>query len=272
MSKYRPIYKKIWNDRDFKKSSKDEKLLFLYFSTCEGINNSGVYEIPLSTISEQTGIHLPAVKKILQANTIKNIKYDMENEIVFVVNARKYSPGGNPVQVEKGIVSEYKQNSKTFLWNSFLKLNPQFKDKFSTVGQPLVNGSIPIPLPIPIDSKDLTNNKPLKMEEEEKLNDNFDEDWKSYPKGGNRKKAFSYYSKNVGLDAEKREKFQGAMADYLASVENHKYLKLGETFFNQWPDLEIRATGPPVDSDQALNEQVENLKRDIEKDEARYAN
>jgi len=58
-----------------------------------------------------------------------------------VVNRRKHSPGGNPAQVEKGIISEFKQTSKTFLWNDFVKLNPQFKEMFSTVGQRLGNGS-----------------------------------------------------------------------------------------------------------------------------------
>jgi len=164
MSKYTPLKKTIWRDKDFKKSSKDEKLLFLYLISNESINNSGIYEIPLSTISEESGIGIPTVKQLLAKGSIRNIIYDMENEMVFVVNRRKHSPGGNPVQVERGIISEFKQTSKTFLWNEFLKLNPQFKDKLSTVGQPLVNGSIPLPLPLPLE--DLTNNKPLKIEAE----------------------------------------------------------------------------------------------------------
>ena len=167
MSKYRPIYKKIWKDKDFKKSSKDAKLLFIYLATNDACNNSGVYEIPISTISEETGITQPNIKNLLQNGLIKNIEYDMENEVVFVVNARKYSPGGKPSLVEKGILSEYKENSKTYLWNSFLEKNPQFKHLYNgcpTVVQPLSNGSIPIPLPIPIEIEDLNNNKPLKME------------------------------------------------------------------------------------------------------------
>ncbi len=247
MSKYRPIYKKIWKDKDFKKSSKDAKLLFLYLTTNDAVNNSGIYEIPISTISEETGITQPNVRKLLQNDVIKNIKYDMENEIVFVVNARKYSYGGREDLVKNGIISEFKENSKTFLWSNFLELNPEFKDIFSTLDQGFIKGSVTVTIPIEdLDSKDLTNNKPLKIENEKKLQDNFDEDWKSYPKGGNRKIAFGYYSKKVGLDPEKRKAFLEKMGLYVASVTDPTFLKHGETFFNQWPDLEIRTTGPPA--------------------------
>lgn len=167
MSKYTPLKKSIWRDKDFKKSKKDAKLLFLYLISNESINNSGIYEIPISTISEETTIGVSTVRQLLVNGSIKNIEYDMENEIAYVVNRRKHSPGGNPHQVERGIVSEFKQTSKSFLWNSFIKLNPQFKDIFPTLAQPLANGSIPLPLPIPLqDSKDLKDIKPLKIEKE----------------------------------------------------------------------------------------------------------
>lgn len=171
MPKYRPVYTKIWKDKDFLNAGKDSKLLFFYLITNESNNNSGIYEIPIKTISMETGIPSSTVGQLLTNGSIKNIDYDLENEVVFVTNSRKYSPGGNPAQVEKGIISEFKQNSKTFLWESFLELNPQFKEIFSTVGQRLVNRSLPLPLPLPLplDSKVLLNNKPLKMEKEKEV-------------------------------------------------------------------------------------------------------
>ena len=235
MSKYRNIHKKIWSDKDFKKSSKDQKLLFFYFSTCESTNNSGIYEIPLSTISEQTSIPQSIVRKILESQSIKNIHYDMENEIVFVVNARKYSPGGNPVQVEKGILNEFKESSKTPLWNLFLDKNPQFKQSFNgcpTVAQPLTNGSLPLPIPLP--SEDLTNNIPSPT-----IKDNFEEDWNLYPrKAGNKIKARVCYHKSVGKDPEKRKQFLEKMQDYVLNTDA-EYLKHGETFFRNWQDLVV---------------------------------
>jgi uncharacterized phage protein (TIGR02220 family) len=163
MSKYRPVYTKIWKDKDFLGLVKDAKLLFLYFITNESITNSGIYEIPLKTISAETGIGLPTVDHMLSNGSIKNLVYDRENEIVFVTNARKYCRGGNPSQVEKGVVNEFKQTSKTFLWNLFLELNPCFKDIFSTVDQPLPNGTLPLPLPL------VVNNNNRRNSEQEKL-------------------------------------------------------------------------------------------------------
>lgn len=232
MAKYRPVLTRIWKDRDFLSLGKDSKLIFLYLITNESCNNSGVYEIPIATISHETGVPQATVKQLLGNGSIKNIIYDVENEIVFVMNARKYSPGGNPAQVEKGVLSEFQHLGKTFLWNSFLELYPEFKTIFSTVDQPLVKGTLPLPLPLPL--KDLTNNKPLKMDIEEW----FEEDWKLYPKKGHKKTALRHYKRTVNTP-EKRELFLDKMTRYVDSVENPQYLKLGETFFNQWPDLEI---------------------------------
>ena len=167
MPKYRPVYTKIWKDKDFLASPKDAKLLFLYLITNESFNNSGVYEIPVKTISHETGIPVPTVTQLLGKGSIRNVLYDAENEIVLVENARKYSPGGNPTQVEKGILSEYKLTSKTFLWKTFVLLNPQFKEKFSTVDQGLPNRSLPLPLPLPIDLDCTLINEQKEKEDEE---------------------------------------------------------------------------------------------------------
>ena len=152
MAKYRPVYTKIWKDRDFMVLQKEAKLLFLYLITNESINNSGVYEIPLKIISAETGIGISTIDQLLTNGCIKNVVYDREHEVVFITNARKYSAGGNPAQVEKGILTEFTHLNKTPLWKFFLQLNPQFEKIFSTVpptvGQPLPNGTLPLPLPI----------------------------------------------------------------------------------------------------------------------------
>jgi len=71
MSNYSPLHKRIWRDKDFKRSKKDAKLLFLYLISNESINNSGVYEIPISTISEETGIGSSVVAQLLTGGSIK---------------------------------------------------------------------------------------------------------------------------------------------------------------------------------------------------------
>ena len=165
MPKYRNVQTKIWNDKDFMGLSKDGKFLFIYLITNNHINNSGVFELPLKTISSETGLPVPTIDQILTNHSIKNVFYDAENEMIFIKNIRKYNKAGNPIQVQKGIISEFQENSKTFLWKRFIEVNPQFKDKLSIIAQSLPNDSIPLPIPLK-DYKDVNNNKPLKIENE----------------------------------------------------------------------------------------------------------
>lgn len=160
MSNYRTVQTKFWNDKDVLKSVKDCRYLLLYLFTNKHINNSGVYELPLSTISYETAIPPAIVKKLFSSGSLKNVFYDFENEMVFVKNARVYHPGGNPVKVEKGILNEFTQTSKTPLWGVFLDAYPCFKEMFLTVSEPLPNGSLPLPIPLP------NNNKKKEFEKE----------------------------------------------------------------------------------------------------------
>jgi len=239
LSKYTAIYQKIWKDKDFLKSSKDEKLIFLYLTTNEAVHISGIYEIPLSTIAYETSIPLATVKKVLGKGSIKNVVYDLENEMVFLVNRlKKYSQGGNPTQVEKGVLKQFQETGKTSLWNMFVEVNPQFKSIFSTVDQPLPKGTLPLPLPLPLPIKDLTNNG---TDSDEILCEGaFQNCWNQYPrKAGNKKKAFECFKKSVWKQGRRVNIFLEKMGAYIKSVDDPQYLKHGETFFRNWEDEAI---------------------------------
>lgn len=260
MSKYSPIYQKIWKDKDFLKSSKDAKLIFFYLTTNEALHISGIYEIPLSTIAYETGIQLATVRQVLTNGSIKNVVYDMENEMVFLVNRlKKYSQGGNPDQVEKGVLKQFQETCKTPLWNLFLEANPYFKTLFPTLDQPLTKGSLPLPLPL----RDLSNNG----SNSNALEKNFNEDWGKYPrKEGNKRKAKECYVKSVGDNEEQRKRFLEKMEKYIASVDDPQFLKHGETFFRNWEDLEVSSNswkkgvnGRPNSKGSEKRRQIERL-------------
>lgn len=171
MPKYQPVVSHIWKDDCFPELSKDGKLLFLYLITNESINNSGLYQVTVKTISQETGIPSKTVLELLANGSIKNVSYDQENSYVFVHNRRRYSPGGNPEKVKIGIQKEFELSKCTFLWKLFDKLYPAIlKDLTNcsgTVPKGFENPSIPLPLPLPLAiplAKDLNNNKPLKIE------------------------------------------------------------------------------------------------------------
>lgn len=148
MSNYRTVQTKLYSDKNFLGSTKDCRWLFVYLISNKHINNSGVYELPLSTIHHETAIEKATIKKLFASGLPKNVFYDFENEMVFVKNSRVYFPGGNPVKVEKGILNEFTQTSKTPLWSLFLDAYPCFKEIFLTVSKPLPKGSLPLPTPI----------------------------------------------------------------------------------------------------------------------------
>ena len=167
MAKYNPVTTTFWGDKDVEDLPPNGKLLLLFLITNHRINNSGIYEITIKKISQETGLTVEFVTTFLEKKKLKNITYDLDNSMVFVHNRRIYSPGGKPENVEKGINQEYKVSGKSFLWKLFNELYPAILKDFVnlclTVDQPLSNGSIPLPLPLPID---LNNNKPLKIEAE----------------------------------------------------------------------------------------------------------
>lgn len=140
MPRYQPVYTQIWKDGNFSKLTVEGKLLFIYLATNDSINNSGIYEIPLKTISNETGLSLKTVSQLLGNGSLKNISYDFESECVFVHNRRKYSSGGNPKAVQKGIEREYQLLPNCSLWVTFNSLYPSIlKDTFNpyaTVKEP----------------------------------------------------------------------------------------------------------------------------------------
>lgn len=72
----------------------------------------------------------------------------------------------------------------------------------------------------------------------------FEEDWASYPrKEGNKTKAKKCYLKSVESES-RRKAFQKKMRAYVASVDDAKFLKHGETFFRNWEDLVISDLRP----------------------------
>lgn len=65
MAKYRYINTKFWSDNFISDLNPLDRYLFLYFLTNEHTNICGVYEIPLRTISFETGIEIDMVKKMI---------------------------------------------------------------------------------------------------------------------------------------------------------------------------------------------------------------
>lgn len=71
MAKQRYVNTKFWSDSFISELNPLDRYLFLYFLTNEHTNIAGVYELPLKTISFETGIELDMLKKMLKRLTGK---------------------------------------------------------------------------------------------------------------------------------------------------------------------------------------------------------
>lgn len=65
MAKQRYINTRFWSDNFVSELNPLDRYLFLYFLTNEHTNICGIYEVPLKTISFETGIQLDMLKKML---------------------------------------------------------------------------------------------------------------------------------------------------------------------------------------------------------------
>ena len=66
MAKQRYINTKFWSDNFVSELNPLDRYLFLYFLTNEHTNICGIYEVPLKTISFETGIELDMLKKMFK--------------------------------------------------------------------------------------------------------------------------------------------------------------------------------------------------------------
>lgn len=98
------INTKFWDDNYTSNLDPIEKLLFLYFLTNTSTNISGVYEIPLKKIANETGVDKEMVEKIIQRFSKDNKVFYFKGWL-YVVNFIKNQNQKSP-KVQRGIEIE----------------------------------------------------------------------------------------------------------------------------------------------------------------------
>lgn len=93
MANYRSVHTKFWNDPKVEKLSGVARCLFIYLFTNEHRNESGLYALSMGKMSYEIGFPVKQVEKALgELRDINRVHYDVENEVVWVVNAARHSP------------------------------------------------------------------------------------------------------------------------------------------------------------------------------------
>lgn len=100
MSKQRYVNTKFWTDGYISELDPIEKLLFLYFITNQQTDICGIYEVPLKTVSTDTGIEKEMVKKVLDRFE-RDEKMKYQNGWICIRNFIKHQ-SENP-KIKRGI-------------------------------------------------------------------------------------------------------------------------------------------------------------------------
>lgn len=137
MAKYRQFHVRFWKDPDVELLEPIEKLIFAYLFTNEACTESGIYPVTLKTISNETGIPIDDVQNRFETG-IKNVIYDWDNNIVFVVRFLEHNGGGRPDLLLAAIRKECK-TTITNLWNDFIAYYPDFAEELSDQIKQLAN-------------------------------------------------------------------------------------------------------------------------------------
>lgn len=117
---YRTVDTALWTDPEVRELTPNEKLLFLYLITNQHTHLSGIYYLPLSLASHETGLSESAIRKGLDTLSIRYLaKYDPPGEVVWVVKMFRYQ--GHGEKSAAAAANQLKALHKCKLINEFLQ-------------------------------------------------------------------------------------------------------------------------------------------------------
>ena len=97
MSGYRQLHTHVWSDSWFEELEPELKLLFIYLFSNERASICGLYELPVRTISFETGLVRELIMKGLEVfNKANKVSYDCAVGVVWVRNMLKYQGNSSP--------------------------------------------------------------------------------------------------------------------------------------------------------------------------------
>jgi DnaD/phage-associated family protein len=232
MSGFRQLHTRIWSDSWFTELKPEMKILFIYLFGNERASVCGLYELPIRTISFETGLDRDIVKKGLEVfNNADKVKYDFETSVIWVKNMRKYQATTSP-KVQARIQADIKAVPECDLKKQFL----------DTLSIPYGKGS---GTSILISS--ISQSQSLSLGEEGVQGE------------GNRVNVFRVYEQNIGAltpmiaealrDAEKTDSAAWVCAAIDEAVKNNaRSWKYCEAILSRWRKDGFRADTRPVET------------------------
>lgn len=92
---YRPIFSRLWDDPDFRKLSRDHKLLFLYLRTCTQCHRAAIYKFNFEACEDDTTLDKDTILDgILILSKMGWV--EVEAKIIWIKKGLHFDPGFNP--------------------------------------------------------------------------------------------------------------------------------------------------------------------------------
>lgn len=157
---YRTISDSFWSDPDISVLKPEHKLIYLYFLTCPTSHTSGIYYLPLETVSVETGLPMESIDTLIDK---VSIRYSRLFRIVFIPKMMAHQPVWNDAHTalnakfKIGLEHHLLRLHKCPLVNEFLNVYNTLDILYPT----------PIPIDTPIDGLSTAYRRPIDATETE---------------------------------------------------------------------------------------------------------
>lgn len=219
MSVQRMVNSKFWSDTFIVDNLNPlDRYLFLYFLTNEKTNLAGVYELPLRTIANETGLDKDEILRMLER---MKTRIEYKDGWVFLVNFVKHQNLNNP-KIVKGIENEMEKVPENIQsWVNSIKENCgniSVMDNLSITNDNIIKYNL-------IESNIIKDKIKESKKVEESYSDDFEMFWKEYPEKIGKGKAYDSWKK---LSTTQKEK---CVVQIKLQVENKHFTnKRGEDY------------------------------------------
>ena len=246
---YRTIDTKFWSDPKVRNLSVNDRYLFIYLITNNHTHLSGIYTLPIPLGVYESGLTDKAYQKGIDTlSEAYMIRFDRENDVVWVIKMFKYQPSGNKIKTmaEKQLKSLH----NTPLINNFL-------DFYSDRGLGIDRVSIANQLPIIQEQEQEQEQEqgiefgspPKKRRKISQLiaySEPFLRFWLLYPRKDDKKNAYEVWV--AGELDSKIESVIEKVKTYAKAVKDseQRWIKIPTTWLNaqDWDDIEPTAQLP----------------------------
>lgn len=122
---YTPLYPSFWSDPDVVELETSHKLLFLYLMSNFNVTLSGIYPMSTAVAARETGVTRVMVESFFKS--FRNVHYESEERMIFVVKRLGHIKSGNPNWIKKGVETEYLNSKDSKLWKLFFDAYPSYR-------------------------------------------------------------------------------------------------------------------------------------------------